>query len=198
MKTTIINDDYTSVRTYDILEALSNILGGSMNTDDIESDCNCDCGGEHHKGHCGGNCKNHLDTTKKHKKGKLPNSQRRGMSSASMNFPKPIRVMFNAPTTTLFFDDGTITKVKAMEGDKFDKEHGILYAFFKRLMGRNGKRDGMYGLMPSSGATEYIRELVKNATDIGGNKPSTDKPKTKQQVDKKTAKSKVKARGKAG
>lgn len=121
------------------------------------------CGGK-----CGGNCSCHntKSTTKEVKTGKRPNSQRKGMASYEMSFPRPTRVMFNPPTTTLFFDDGTITKVKAMDGDIFNKEHGVLYAFYKRLMGRNGSRDGMYGLMPSSGANESIRKLIDNATNI--------------------------------
>lgn len=80
--------------------------------------------------------------------------------------PKINRVIFNNPDTTVFFDDGTISHVKTVKGDKFDKEHGILYAVFKRLYGNHGNREGMYGLMPGSGAARLLQNLVENADDL--------------------------------
>jgi hypothetical protein len=84
----------------------------------------------------------------------------------SIRLPKITRVIFNDPDTTVFFDDGTISHVKAVNGDKFDKEHGILYAVFKRLYGNHGARQGMRGLMPGSGASRLLQNLVENAEDI--------------------------------
>jgi hypothetical protein len=80
--------------------------------------------------------------------------------------PKITRVIFNNPDTTVFFDDGTISHVKTVKGDKFDKEHGILYAVFKRLYGSHGNRIGMRGLMPGAGAARLLQNLVENADDL--------------------------------
>lgn len=87
-------------------------------------------------------------------------------SEKTSRIPKITRVIFNNPNTTVFFDDGTISHVKAIAGDKFDKEHGILYAVFKRLYGSHGNREGMRGLMPGSGASRLLQNLVENAEDI--------------------------------
>lgn len=87
-------------------------------------------------------------------------------SEKTSHIPKITRVIFNNPDTTVFFDDGTISHVKAIAGDKFDKEHGILYAVFRRLYGSHGNREGMRGLMPGSGASRLLQNLVENAEDI--------------------------------
>lgn len=86
--------------------------------------------------------------------------------TSSLRLPKITRVIFNNPDTTVFFDDGTISHVKTVKGDKFDKEHGILYAVFKRLYGNHGAREGMRGLMPGSGASILLQRLVNGAEDI--------------------------------
>lgn len=84
----------------------------------------------------------------------------------SVSVPKITRVIFNNPDTTVFFSDGTISHVKTVKGDTFDKEHGILYAVFKRLYGNHGNREGMYGLMPGNGASILLQRLVNGADDI--------------------------------
>lgn len=42
------------------------------------------------------------------------------------------RVIFNDPTTTIFWNDGTKTVVKCQEGDTFDPEKGFALAITKR------------------------------------------------------------------
>jgi len=39
-------------------------------------------------------------------------------------------VIFNEPATIVFWNDGTKTVVKTSPNDKFDKEKGILWAYF--------------------------------------------------------------------
>ena len=39
-------------------------------------------------------------------------------------------VIFNKPATIVFWNDGTKTIVKTSPNDKFDKEKGILWAYF--------------------------------------------------------------------
>ena len=40
------------------------------------------------------------------------------------------KVIFNEPATIVFWNDGTKTVVKTSPNDKFDKEKGILWAYF--------------------------------------------------------------------
>lgn len=104
-------------------------------------------------------------------------------SEKTFSLPKITRVIFNNPDTTVFFDDGTISHVKTVAGDKFDKEHGILYAVFKRLYGRHGKREGMYGLMPGAGASLLLQQMVKNADDLKEVKTASKKVKSEPAPD---------------
>lgn len=104
-------------------------------------------------------------------------------SEKTFSLPKITRVIFNDPDTTVFFDDGTISHVKTVAGDKFDKEHGILYAIFKRLYGRHGEREGMYGLMPGAGASLLLQQIVKNADDLKEVKTASKKVKSEPAPD---------------
>lgn len=47
-------------------------------------------------------------------------------------------VIFNAPATIVYWEDGSKTVVKCQEGDEFDPEKGITMAFFKRMHGNKG------------------------------------------------------------
>ena len=49
------------------------------------------------------------------------------------------KVKFNNPATIVFWEDGTKTIVKCQPGDTFDKEKGIMAAFFKKCHGNKGK-----------------------------------------------------------
>lgn len=63
------------------------------------------------------------------------------------NYIKPIRdnipavkitnVIFNAPATIVFWDDGTKTVVKAQNGEMFDPEKGLAMAIAKKTIGNN-------------------------------------------------------------
>lgn len=46
-------------------------------------------------------------------------------------------IVFNAPATIVFWDDGTKTVVKCGEGDVFDPEKGVAMAVMKRALGSN-------------------------------------------------------------
>ena len=50
--------------------------------------------------------------------------------------PEIKRVIFNEPATVVFWNDGTKTVVKCMEGELFDEEKGIAMAFMKKLYGK--------------------------------------------------------------
>lgn len=50
--------------------------------------------------------------------------------------PEIERVIFNGPATIVFWNDGTKTVVKCMEGELFDEEKGIAMAFMKKLYGK--------------------------------------------------------------
>ncbi len=54
--------------------------------------------------------------------------------------PKIDRVVFNEPATIVFWNDGTKTVVKTSPNDKFDKEKGILWAYYlKHAIGSKTK-----------------------------------------------------------
>lgn len=50
--------------------------------------------------------------------------------------PEIERVIFHEPATIVFWNDGTKTVVKCMEGELFDEEKGIAMAFMKKLYGK--------------------------------------------------------------
>lgn len=51
-------------------------------------------------------------------------------------------VVFNCPATIVFWEDGTKTVVKCMEGDIFNPEHGFAMAVLKKLYGTEDKSNG--------------------------------------------------------
>lgn len=48
------------------------------------------------------------------------------------------KVIFNNPTTIVFWSDGTKTVVKCQEGDVFDQEKGLALCFMKKIYGNAG------------------------------------------------------------
>lgn len=50
--------------------------------------------------------------------------------------PEIERVIFHEPATIVFWNDGTKTVVKCMNGELFDEEKGIAMAFMKKLYGK--------------------------------------------------------------
>lgn len=65
-------------------------------------------------------------------------SRRNGKTEATLTpvVPEIERVIFNEPATIVFWNDGTKTVVKCMEGELFDEEKGIAMAFMKKLYGK--------------------------------------------------------------
>jgi len=62
------------------------------------------------------------------------------LSSKQTYLPWPKDVIFNAPATVVFWDDGTKTVVKLMEGEEFNPEVGLAMCFCKKVMGDGYKR----------------------------------------------------------
>lgn len=52
---------------------------------------------------------------------------------------EPKRIIFNDPATVVFWDDGTKTVVRCQNGDEFSREHGLLYAYMKRMYGNTSR-----------------------------------------------------------
>ena len=50
------------------------------------------------------------------------------------------RVLFRNPATIVWWQDGSKTVVRCGEGEAYDKEKGILWAFYKRHSGMSNKR----------------------------------------------------------
>lgn len=60
-------------------------------------------------------------------------------SIAKYNIPKVKRIIFNDPATIVFWEDGTKTVVKCMEGYEFSEYYGFVCALAKKLYGSNSK-----------------------------------------------------------
>lgn len=75
--------------------------------------------------------------------------------------PKIKRVIFNDPSTIVFFEDGTKSIVKAAKGDKYSKETGIAFAITKRLLGKPDKN----GVIQSDGYFQYVKKLINSGYD---------------------------------
>ena len=58
------------------------------------------------------------------------------MAALTPIVPEIKRVIFHEPATIVFWNDGTKTVVKCMEGELFDEEKGIAMAFMKKLYGK--------------------------------------------------------------
>lgn len=61
--------------------------------------------------------------------------ERLGMHPSNLNIKK---VIFNDPATIVYWEDGTKTVVKAMDGETFDKEKGLAMAISKKSLGNAG------------------------------------------------------------
>ena len=59
--------------------------------------------------------------------------------TAKCNAPKVKRIIFNDPATIVFWEDGTKTVVKCMEGYEFSEYYGFVCALAKKLYGSNSK-----------------------------------------------------------
>lgn len=53
--------------------------------------------------------------------------------------PDVDRIIFSPPATIVFWDDGTKTVVKAMEGEKFEKYAGFMAACMKKMFGSTSR-----------------------------------------------------------
>lgn len=58
---------------------------------------------------------------------------------AKYHIPKVKRIIFNDPATIVFWEDGTKTVVKCMEGYEFSEYYGFVCALAKKLYGSNSK-----------------------------------------------------------
>ena len=103
------------------------------------------------------------------------------------------RIIFSNPTTVVFFTDGTKCVVKTSAHDKFDKEHGVLYAIFKRLFGKVNPETHE---VETNGCGTYLKRLVENAFDQEAKK--TKKVKATPAPAKKTTSKKTSSTTKRG
>ena len=58
-------------------------------------------------------------------------------ATPTYHYPVPINIIFNNPATIVYWDDGTKTVVKIMEGDVYDEIIGVSMAYTKKLFGTN-------------------------------------------------------------
>ena len=77
-----------------------------------------------------------------------------GISTCLMGVPMIDRVVYNAPNTVVFWNDGTKTTVTATEGEEFNKEIGLAMAISKK-----------YFDLRSKNPRAAFKKVVKNAED---------------------------------
>lgn len=82
--------------------------------------------------------------------GRIHNS----ISTCLMGVPMIDRVVYNAPNTVVFWNDGTKTTVTATEGEEFNKEIGLAMAISKK-----------YFDLRSKNPRAEFKKVVKNADD---------------------------------
>lgn len=56
-----------------------------------------------------------------------------------IKIPEISKIVFNNPATIVFWEDGTKTVVKCMEGQEFNEYYGVACAIMKRYFGNNSK-----------------------------------------------------------
>jgi hypothetical protein len=84
-------------------------------------------------------------------------------------FPAIKRIVFNDPSTCVWFTDGTKVVVKTSANDKYDKEVGLIYALVKRIYGKYSDsftgRPNADEMIDGNGFGTYIKKLVKAGFD---------------------------------
>ena len=58
--------------------------------------------------------------------------------------PRPKKVIFSGPATTILWRDGTKTTVKCQRHDIYDKETGIAMCYLKKLLGNKGNFNNIF------------------------------------------------------
>lgn len=58
--------------------------------------------------------------------------------------PRPKKVIFSGPATTILWKDGTKTTVKCQRHDIYDKETGIAMCYLKKLLGNKGNFNNIF------------------------------------------------------
>lgn len=76
--------------------------------------------------------------------------------------PEIKKIIFNDPSTIVFFADGTKSVVTASKADPFSKELGIVYAIVKRIIGTPDKNGN---IKYSNGYLKFIKSLIEKAYD---------------------------------
>jgi hypothetical protein len=64
------------------------------------------------------------------------------------------KVIFNNPTTIVYWKDGTKTVVKCQEGDTFDQEKGLAMAICKKIMGNKSNFNNQFKRI-------FMKSLIK-------------------------------------
>ena len=76
------------------------------------------------------------------------------------------KVIFNAPTTVVLWEDGTKTIVKAGEGDIYDPEKGLAMAIAKKALGNQGNYYEVFKKwLPDGDEFKELPELLKKLID---------------------------------
>jgi len=91
---------------------------------------------------------------------------------ATCKLPMPINIIFNNPATIVYWEDGTKTIVKIMDGDVYDEIIGVSMAYTKKMFGTNTNFKNMVkSFYPKPKVLpEPVKEIVKKKKPYKMNK----------------------------
>lgn len=91
-----------------------------------------------------------------------------GLPIYPMGKPQVERVIFNDPATIVFWNDGTKTVVKCMEGDTYSKEVGLAMCISKKMLGDKFHWTFTKWVFKDKGFKYRVGDRVKFTTSISG------------------------------
>jgi hypothetical protein len=80
--------------------------------------------------------------------------------------PDVARIIFNPPATIVFWDDGTKTVVKCMEGEKFERYAGFAAACMKKMFGSTTRAKAVMDESDMANWGEPKSKAESDATNI--------------------------------
>lgn len=93
---------------------------------------------------------------------------------------KPIDIIFSNPATIVYWNDGTKTVVKIMDGDIYDETYGVAMCYTKKIFGSNSKFKKMIdGFLKKHNEIKLnkfkkVEEKFKNENKINSSKSNDD------------------------
>ena len=106
-------------------------------------------------------------TMKKHMKTETKKKTNISDESENRYVPEIKNVIFNYPSTTVLWSDGTKTVVKCQQGDKYSMETGLALCIAKKALGNNSDFNDVFKKWidePQEKDIEYFERLIEQLT----------------------------------